>query len=143
MIWIKIAIGVFIGLESMNVIFLYFFPDQKLANGMGVFKAWEVSKSDPQIHALVRYLTNWVAGSKLIFLLLLLVILFTAGDQSLILTSIALALAISSFYWRLYPEIKAMDDQGQIDPSGYSRTLAVMIGIMILIFSAVALVALI
>ena len=67
---IKIVILVFIALELTNVIALYFAPGSKMANAVGVFKAWEKSKEYPEIHDFVKYLVNWVAGAKLIFLLL-------------------------------------------------------------------------
>ena len=43
--FIEIAIIGFIVLEITNVIALYFFPRSKYANSVGVFKAWEKSKS--------------------------------------------------------------------------------------------------
>ena len=140
MLIIKIALGAFVLLEIGNVIILYFFPEMNIANGMGAFKAWEKSKENPQVHDLIRYLTYWVAGTKLIFLLLLLVLIFTAGDQILVLATITLALAISSFFFRMFPLIRKMDQEGQVEPSGYSRTLAMMIGGMILIFILAALI---
>lgn len=45
---------------------------------VGVFNAWEKSKQNPEIHDFVKYLVYWVAGAKLIFLLLLTVILLFA-----------------------------------------------------------------
>jgi len=136
MIWIKIALVGFIILESGNIFVLYFFPDSKLANGMGVFIAWERSKDDPGIHDLARYLVNWVAGTKLIFIGLLIVLLFTADQTALLLTAGVMALTISSFYWRLFPLIRKMDSQSQIEPPGYSKSLGWMIGAMILCFLA-------
>lgn len=49
----KIVILIFIALESANVLTLYFFPESRYANGIGVFKAWEKSKADPEIHRFV------------------------------------------------------------------------------------------
>ena len=72
-----VTIG-FLILEAINVITLYFFPESKLANGIGVFKAWEKSKADPVIHNFIKYLVNWVAGTKLIFILLLIAILISS-----------------------------------------------------------------
>ena len=72
---IKYVILGFLLLELSNVLILYFFPDSKLANGMGTFKAWDKSKVDTQVHDLVLYLVNWVAGTKLIFIGLLALIL--------------------------------------------------------------------
>jgi len=77
----------FLLMEASNVLTLYFFPGSKIANGVGVFKAWEKSKQDPEVHDLVRYLVNWVAGTKLIFILLLIVILATAPQTTLLWTA--------------------------------------------------------
>ena len=84
----------------------------------------------------MRYLVNLVAGTKLIFILLLIVLLVTAGSSQLIWIGAALVLAISSFFWRLYPLVRRMDREGEIDPRGYSRTLGWMIAAMMLIFLA-------
>jgi hypothetical protein len=45
-------------MEAANVVALYFFPDSKFANSVGVFKAWERSKQDPGLHDFARYLVN-------------------------------------------------------------------------------------
>jgi hypothetical protein len=131
-----VTIG-FLALEATNVITLYFFPGSKYANGVGIFNAWEKSKDDPEIHNFVKYLVNWVAGTKLIFILLLIVILLTADDQTLIFTSIALVISIASFFWRLFPLIRTMDRDSQIAPKNYSAVL----GWMILAFIAIFLIA--
>ena len=62
---------VFLLLEIANVAALYFRPGTAKFNAVGVFRAWEASKEHPEIHDLVRYLVYWVAGTKLIFILLL------------------------------------------------------------------------
>ena len=131
---ITVVILGFVVLESTNVIALYFFPGSKYANSVGVFKAWEKSKQVPEIHDLVKYLVNWVAGTKLIFLLLLIVILFTADDQGLFYTGAALVIAISSFFWRLFPLVRKMDREDQIDPKNYSSILGLMISVLVLVF---------
>lgn len=128
-----VTIG-FLILEASNVVALYFSPGSKYANGVGVFKAWEKSKQDPEIHNFVKYLVNWVAGTKLIFISLLIVILYTADDQALILTGFALVVSIASFFWRLFPLIRNMDREGQIDPDNYSTILGWMIFVFILVF---------
>jgi hypothetical protein len=130
---ISVVILGFIILETTNVIALYFFPGSGYANSVGVFKAWERSKEDPEIHDLVRYLVNWVAGTKLIFLLLLIVILFTADVQGLFYTGVALVISISSFFWRLFPLIFKMDRDDQIDPKNYSTILGLMISTFVLL----------
>ena len=131
---ISIVIIGFVLLEASNVITLYCFPESKYANSVGTFRAYERSKQDPVVHDFVCYLVNWVAGTKLIFLLLLLVILFTADTQGLFWTGLAMAVAISSFFWRLFPLVRRMDREEQIDPPGYSMVLGVMIAAMVLIF---------
>ena len=131
---LAIVIVGFVILESTNVIALYFFPDSKYANSVGTFRAWEKSKQDPEVHDFVRYLVNWVAGTKIIFLLLLVVILLTADAEGLFYTGVAMALAIATFFWRLFPLVRRMDREGQIDPSGYSKVLGAMIAAMVLLF---------
>lgn len=131
---ISIAIIAFLLLEIMNVIALYFFPGSKYANSVGVFKAWEKSKDDPEIHNLIKYLVNWVAGTKVIFILLLITILLTADVQDLYLFGIALVISISTFFWRLFPLIRKMDLEDQIEPKNYSFVLGLMIISMISIF---------
>ena len=130
-----VTIG-FLILEATNVMALYFFPDSKLANSVGVFTAWEKSKQDPEIHNFVKYLVNWVAGTKLIFILLLIVILYTADQQTLLISSAALVFSIASFFWRLYPLIRKMDRDGQIDPRNYSAVLGRMIHVFIHVYLA-------
>ena len=128
----------FLILEATNVVTLYFFPGSKYANGVGVFKAWEESKQYPDIHNFVRYLVNWVAGAKLIFIFLLIVVLYFGDKNMLVFTAVALFASVISFYWRLYPLIRKMDLESQIEPKNYSVGLAIMIlGFVIVFFVAV------
>jgi len=83
----------------------------------------------------VKYLVNWVAGTKLIFILLLIVILTVANDRTLVFSGIALVISITSFFWRLFPLIRNMDQEGQIEPKKYSVVLGWMIGGFVLIFT--------
>ena len=131
---IKIIISGFLILEIANVVTLYLFPGSKLANAIGIFNAWEKSKSDPEVHDFIKYLVNWVAGTKLIFIMLLVVIIHTANQQSLIFTCIALVFSITPFYWRLLPILKKMDQENQITPHKYSVALGVMISVFIAFF---------
>jgi hypothetical protein len=98
-----------------------------MGNGIGVFNAWEVSKENESVHALVKYLVYWVAGTKLIFIGLLLVILITGSATTQIMSAVVMVLSISSFYWRLYPIMKGLDKKGEMTPKGYSKTLGYMI----------------
>ena len=136
---ITIVIIGFLVLEATNVATLYFFPGSKYANGVGVFKAWEGSKQYPDIHNFVKYLVNWVAGTKLIFIFLLIVILYSANENTLLLTAVALIASILSFYWRLFPLIRKMDRDSQIQPKNYSTVLGLMILGFIMVFLAATL----
>jgi hypothetical protein len=132
---LSIAIAIFVVLESLNILTLYFNPGTKRGNGVGVFNAWEKSKSDPHLHQFMQYLVYWVAGTKLIFVALLLVILLSTDDSTKLLTVVALIASISSFFWRLFPIIKSLDQAGEITPPGYSRTLGIMIAGFIGLFA--------
>ncbi len=133
---IRVVIIGFIALETTNVVALYFFPGSKYANSVGIFKAWDRSKSDPEMHNFAKYLVNWVAGTKLIFLLLLVVILVIADDRGLFYAGIALVVSISSFFWRLFPLIRTMDRAGEVEPRNYSAILGLMISVFVMVFLA-------
>jgi hypothetical protein len=133
----KIVIIVFIVLELSNVFALYFAPGSRYANAVGVFAVWEKSKQYPEIHDFIKYLVYWVAGAKLIFLVLLAVIVVFSDLDTQRMSLVALAVATASFYWRLFPLIRKMDKEGQIEPKNYSTLL----GVMILLFIAVFLTA--
>jgi len=136
----KVVILAFIILETSNVLALYFAPGSKKANAVGVFDAWEKSKEYPEIHNFIKYLVNWVAGTKLIFLFLLGVIAFFGDLKLQQLSLLALGTATLTFFWRLFPLIRRMDRNGQIEPKNYSLLLGVMISVMILLFGIAAIV---
>ena len=136
---VKIVILAFIILELSNVLALYFAPGSKRANAVGVFSAWEKSKQYPEIHDFIKYLVNWVAGTKLIFLLLLGVIVLFGNLEIQRLSLLALCLATLSFFWRLFPLIRKMDWEDQIRPRNYSIVLGVMIFAFIIFFGLAAL----
>ena len=100
---LSVAIVIFILLESLNVLTLYFNPGSRKANGLGAFNAWEASTADPEMHQFIRYLVYWVARTKLILIALLLVILLSAGESTQLLTVAAM---IASFFRRLLPIIR-------------------------------------
>ena len=135
---VKIVIFAFIILETFNVLALYFAPGSKRANAVGVFSAWEKSKQYPEIHDFIKYLVNWVAGTKLIFLLLLGVIVVYGNLEIQKLSLLALCLATLSFFWRLFPLIRKMDREDQIRPRNYSIVLGVMIFAFIIFFGLAA-----
>ena len=137
---ISIVLMLFGILELSNVLVLYLAPGSRRGNSIGFFNAYEKSKQDPEVHALVSYLVNWVAGTKLIFIVLLIGILITGNPATKVFTAIALIFSIMTFFSRLYPSIKKMDEKGEITPHGYFRTLARMIGAFIAVFAGAVIV---
>ncbi len=130
----RIVIFAFMFLEMSNVLALYFFPGSKRANAVGVFSAWEQSRQIPELHDFVRYLVYWVAGVKLIFIFLLLGIALFGDPVLQRFSLLVLAVATLTFYWRLFPLIRKMDRNGQIQPRNYSVRLGLMIFSLILLF---------
>jgi hypothetical protein len=130
-------------LELLNVLTLYLAPGSRRGNALGVFRAYERSKGDPDVHALVSYLTDWVAGTKLIFIVLLIGIIITGSPATKVFSVIALMFSILTFYSRLYPAITMMDRAGQVEPRGYSRTLAITIGLFVVVFGVAVVVYLV
>jgi hypothetical protein len=134
---LTIAMIVFLTFETANIVLLYFFPGSKKGNAMGVFNAWEESKKMPAVHKLLRYLVYWVAGTKLIFAGLLVVIIVTGSRLTQVTATGILILSIATFYWKLYPLVRGFDRNKQMATPGYSRTLAIMIGVFIIGFIVV------
>jgi hypothetical protein len=60
-----------------------------------------------------------------------------------VFSAIALIFSILTFYSRLYPAITQMDRAGQIEPRGYSRTLALMIASFVVVFAVAVVVYLV
>lgn len=124
---LNISIVLFVIMESLNVIILYFFPDSPYGNGVAIFDFWKNSKSDENSHLFAKYMKNWVAGVKLIFIFLLLVILFTGSETTKVFGVIAMILSIATYYIGLHPIIKKLDKNQQLTPNGYSKALFCMI----------------
>jgi hypothetical protein len=131
---LQVCVGLFLVLETANVAALYFAPGSQRFNAVGVFEGWEASKADPDLHSFVRYLVYWVAGTKVIFIALWLVILLTAEPRTQLVASMVMVPAIATFYWRLFPIVRELDGRGKIRPPGYARVLGVMIAAFIGIF---------
>ena len=129
-----VAIAIFMLLELSSVLMLYFNKDSTRANGIGTFKAWEKAKSDPEIHDFVKYLINWVAGTKIFFLSLLTVIVVFGPPELHPWVLLAMIFSIATFYVGLLPLARKMDSEDMLFPKGYSKTLAGMITIFILVF---------
>ena len=124
---LQIGILVFAIIETGNILMLYFMPGSRMGNGVGVFNAWAEAQDDDKMRPFVTYLVNWVAGAKLIFIMMAIVVIIFGNYLTQLFTVVALILSILSFYWRLFPAIKKMDKDGEITPKGYSRTLGYMI----------------
>jgi hypothetical protein len=131
---LDIALIVFVVLETLNVWLLYKMPGSSRGNAVGVFKAFGKTREDHEVAVFVDYLISWVAGTKLIFIVLIIGVLIAGSPEIKVYSGIALVFSIMTFYSRLYPGLKRMDNEGQLDPKGYSRTLAIMIGSFILVF---------
>lgn len=135
MLILRIVLSAFLVLETLNVLILYFQPQSLRGNGIGIFKAFEKSRDIPAVRHLVKYLINWIAGTKLIFIALIIVILIK-GDQMLLALSVGfLSLSILTFFWRLYPSLKKMDEDNELVLKGYSKTLGIMISSFLIFFS--------
>ena len=131
---LTIIISIFLILELSNVLALYFKPGTTQANAVGVFTAWEKSKADPEIHSFVKYLVWWVAGTKLIFISLLVVILFFADPITQSFSVLALTVSTLTFFWKLFPLIRQMDRESYLVKKNYSQTLGFMILVIVSLF---------
>lgn len=131
---LSIAILIFILMEGANVCLLYFAPGSRLGNGVGVFDAWDGSKQDENTHLFAKYLVDWVAGVKLIFIALLVVILLLGDERLKVYAVLAMILSIATYFLKLHPTITLLDQRGMITPAGYSRTLGLMIGGFLALF---------
>jgi hypothetical protein len=122
-----VLVSLFLLLESANVLALYLAPESRRFNALGVFDAWAVSQRDPAVGPLVRYLAYWVAGTKVIFIALWLVILVVGEPDTQFWASVVMVPAIATFYWRMAPIARGLDRAGSVSPPGYSRVLGWMI----------------
>lgn len=114
-------------MEFDNVMILYFKPNLRLGNGVAVFDNWFDSQKDENMSLFAHYMAYRVAGVKLIFIFLLLVIALFSNEMTKIFAVIAMILSISTYFLRLHPIIKKLDQNGKITPKGYSKTLGYMI----------------
>ena len=130
---LQIGILVFAVIELLNVLALYGDPSVKYGNCVGVFNTYPKAKEDIEMNNFVTYLINWVAGSKLVFI----VIVIFGSTTLQQYTIVALIISILSFYIRLYPLLKKMDNNGEITPKGYHLQLSTMILIFVFGFTTI------
>lgn len=131
---LQVAIIVFCFLEGLNILVLYTKPMMKKGNGIGVFKVLsEVDETD-QMFALIKYLTNWVANVKVIFVALAITIVIFGSETTQFYAVIALIFSIFLFYVTLFPILKKLDDENMLTIKGYSKTLSYTILSFLLMF---------
>ncbi len=135
---LNVVILIFLLFEVLNILIMYFKPEFKYGNSMATFKAWEEAKKDEKTELFAKYMAYWVAGSKAVFIALLIVILLVADNTTKLWATIILIPAISLYYVRLHPIIKKLDAMGEIKPKGYSKMLGIMIAFFILMFAIAA-----
>lgn len=130
----KIVLIFFVVIETLNVLTLLFNPESQIGNGIGIFDVFKASKEDEKVYALMRYLIDWIACTKLIFIGLIIAIVLKGSYVTQQLALVMMIVSILAFFWRLYPRIKVMDQKGWINPRGYSKTLFSMIAVFVVIF---------
>lgn len=124
---LQVTFLVFASIEGLSILELYFMQDRCMFNGVAMFSGWEISKEVPEVHGLVRYLVNWVAGMKLIVVGLLVVLALTAPAQTLLMAGIVLVLTVASFFWRMFPIACKFDKHEFIQPKGRAKTMGMMV----------------
>lgn len=137
MTMLQIGLMFFAIVELLNILALYQDPTVKYGNSVGVFNSFKKAKEDTEMNNFVTYLINWVAGSKLVFILLAMVIAIWGDKTIQQFAIVALILSILSFYIRLYPLLKKMDENGEITPKGYYLQLSTMILIFVFGFTTI------
>lgn len=134
MIVLKIAILLFSMMELSNVLIMYFKPDFKYGNSMRSFRLWFTMQEKEENRLFVKYMVNWVANCKLIFLALLMVVVLFGNEVVTIGAVCAMILSIGIYFISLHPIIAKLDALGEIQPKGYSKTLALMIVSFMILF---------
>jgi hypothetical protein len=114
---------------------MYVKPDFKYGNSMASFEGWERAKQDEKNYLYSKYLVNWVANCKLIFIVLLLNIVIFGNETSKIVGVVVTIVSIGIYYITLHPIIAKLDEMGEIQPKGYSKTLGLMIAGFMIMFS--------
>lgn len=132
---LSITIIIFCIMEFSNVVVLYFFTDYKIANSVAFFDTWDKIKKEEDTKLFGYYMVYWVAGVKLIFIFLLLIIAFLGSELLKIFAIISMILSISTYFFKLHHIIKKLDEMNKITPKNYSKILDNMIIIFLLMFS--------
>ena len=133
---LKAAILIFVVMELSNILVMYFKPNFKYGNSMNTFKQWYKAQEKEPERLFVKYMVNWVANCKLIFLALLVVVVLLGNEIITVCAVMATILSIAIYFVTLHPIIKQLDEMEEIQPKGYSKTLALTIGAFMVMFSA-------
>ena len=133
---LKAAILIFVVMELSNILVMYFKPNFKYGNSMNTFKQWYKAQEKEPERLFVKYMVNWVANCKLIFLALLVVVVLLGNEIIAVCAVMATILSIAIYFVTLHPIIKQLDEMEEIQPKGYSKTLALTIGAFMVMFSA-------
>lgn len=133
---LKAAILIFVVMELSNILVMYFKPNFKYGNSMNTFKQWYKAQEKEPERLFVKYMVNWVANCKLIFLALLVVVVLLGNEIITVCAVMATILSIAIYFVTLHPIIKQLDKMEEIQPKGYSKTLALTIGAFMVMFSA-------
>ena len=133
---LKAAILIFVVMELSNILVMYFKPNFKYGNSMNTFKQWYKAQEKEPERLFVKYMVNWVANCKLIFLALLVVVVLLGNEIIAVCAVIATIVSIGIYFVSLHPIIKRLDEMGEIQPKGYSKTLTLTIGAFMVMFSA-------
>ena len=133
---LKAAILIIVVMELSNILVMYFKPNFKYGNSMNTFKQWYKAQEKEPERLFVKYMVNWVANCKLIFLALLVVVVLFGNKIIAVCAVIATIVSIGIYFVSLHPIIKKLDEMGEIQPKGYSKTLALTIGAFMVMFSA-------
>lgn len=132
---LKVAILIFVVMELSNILVMYFKPNFKYGNSMNTFKQWYKAQEKKPERLFVKYMVNWVANCKLIFLALLVVVVLLGNEIITVCAVMATILSIAIYFVTLHPIIKQLDEMEEIQPKGYSKTLALTIGAFMVMFS--------
>ena len=135
LIILRIAILAFVVMEASNIVIMYVRPDFPYGNSMRTFRQWYKAQGDEPSRLFVKYMVRWVANCKLIFLVLLIVVVIVGNEISTVCAVIATVVSIGIYFVSLHPIIKKLDQMDEIQPKGYSKTLALIIGAFMAMFS--------
>lgn len=130
---LNIVLIIFLLLEISNVIILIKAPEFKYGNSMINFKHWNQVKEDEDLYLFTKYLINWVACTKLIFIIIMISVLLFGDFRIKAISTVAMVFAMGFYYFYLHPLISQLDQKNKLTINGYSKTLSTTIAVMIVV----------